>query len=878
MKKYVLPFLILLLASQGLSAQRLSAQKLKMEFKPGIMVEEFTPERSGIQRDLPAGYYERGLAAALEKAAKKSQSTSQSAAATQVIVTYETPPPANVKQVFEQAASIWASVLASDVPIRISVRWRSLASGVLGSAGAYTSVRNFVGANRLNTWYPIALAEKMAHENLNGNNPDILATFNSDFPDWYIAIDGFPTTKQIDLYSVVLHEMGHGLGFIGQVNVNGTEAGYGAPGIFDQFMVNTAGVSLMDTVKFKNPSTTLKTQLSSNSLFLTSPSILRNNNGEKAKLYAPTTFNEGSSIYHVDQAKYKVGDPNALMTPQIARGETTREVGPIVTSAFGDFGWYSSNIIATEYDDTEDETKDKLFTAKVYSDTIWKESSLKLMMAIDSSPLQNSILQAKSMPLTKSGNTFTYTMPKTTKGVIRYYWMAEEMSGKKFVTPAEAPVIANTRIGSYYQFTIGQDTVKPVVIYSNPLKYVFTSQTTLPLPTLLAGDNIGIDTVYMEYSINGGAETRQGFKKSLTETYGYTAAFNFLAGQLKANDIIKYRIFVKDKAKTANVVNLPSTGFYEFVVLALGTSVKTYVQNFDQSPSADFYLKGFKFTQPNGFSSVGLHSNHPYADGIEESYDGAGGSDTFTNNDAVLLKPITVRSDTAKMTFDEVVLVEPGEAGESFLNTDGTVNRSFFDYVTVQGSNDGGKNWYNFVYGWDSNTYSVWLNAWNSGVDNEGNSTGIGTSALVKKREIDLLASGKFKGGDQVLIRFRLHADVGAHGWGWAIDNLNIQGASAPVVQTVLAMEPNEVLKDLRISPNPTTGKVKVEWPIHGGESELTLSLSDLTGRNVFTKRFNLEGTLFSHELNVEGMALGNYMIQVQVGDKFVNRRIVLIK
>jgi len=47
---------------------------------------------------------------------------------------------------------------------------------------------------------------------------------------------------------------------------------------------------------------------------------------------------------------------------------------------------YSSNIIATEYDDTEDETKDKLFTAKVYSDTIWKESSLKLMMAIRFEP------------------------------------------------------------------------------------------------------------------------------------------------------------------------------------------------------------------------------------------------------------------------------------------------------------------------------------------------------------------------------------------------------------------------------------------------------------------------------------------------------------
>ena len=98
------------------------------------------------------------------------------------------------------------------------------------------------------------------------------------------------------------------------------------------------------------------------------------------------------------------------------------------------------------------------------------------------------------------------------------------------------------------------------------------------------------------------------------------------------------------------------------------------------------------------------------------------------------------------------------------------------------------------------------------------------------------------------------------------------------MVQTVLAMEPNEVFKELRISPNPTHGKVKLEWPIQSSEKELTLSLSDLTGRKVYSQRFVLEGALFNHELNLEGMAMGNYMIQVQVGDKFVNRRIVLIK
>jgi hypothetical protein len=182
-----------------------------------------------------------------------------------------------------------------------------------------------------------------------------------------------------------------------------------------------------------------------------------------------------------------------------------------------------------------------------------------------------------------------------------------------------------------------------------------------------------------------------------------------------------------------------------------------------------------------GFTTSALQTAHPYADGSEESYDGGNGTDRFTNSDAVLLKPIKLNAVKSIMSFDEIVLVEPGEAGEAFLNSDGTINRSFFDYVIVQGSNDGGLTWSNFTNGWDSNANSIWLNAWNSAVDNEGNSTATPTAALIRNREINLLSSGKFKSGDQVLIRFRLHADVGAHGWGWSVDNLKIQEPIIPV-------------------------------------------------------------------------------------------------
>ena len=846
------------------------AQKLAMEFKPGQIIEEYTPEKSGIHRELPAGYSERILEEARNRASRKVQSTLAANATTQVVVTYDTPPPADVKLVFDKAALVWANALKSDVPIQIFVQWRSLASGVLGSAGASTNVRNFVGANRLNTWYPIALAEKMAHKNLNGTDTDVVATFNSDFSDWYIGVDGVPKLNQIDLYSVVLHEFGHGLGFIGQVGLNddNTEGGYGFPGIFDQYMVNAEGLALMDTVLFKNPSTSLKAQVTTNALFLTSPTVLRTNSGERAKLYAPRTFSDGSSIYHVDQATYKVGDLNALMTPQIARGEITHDIGPIVSGAFADFGWYSSNIIGEQYNDTENTATDIVFSAKVYSDTLWNESSLKLMVAIN-----KSITLATAVPLTKTGsNTFLYTLPKTTgTSKVAYYWMANELSGKKFTTPAEAPLIAGTRFGSYFEFTIGADTVKPVVIYSNPLKYIFTSQTTVALPTLLASDNIGISAVFMEYSINGGAFIKQDFNKLAGTSFSYTNAFKFSEGQLKSGDQIRYRVVVNDAAKVTNSRIFPASGYYTFEVLGIQPTIKSYSQTFDSSPSADFYLKGFTIGQAVGFPTIALQTAHPYADGTEESYNGAGGTDMYTNSDAILLKPVTVKKDTTTIVFDEIVLVEPGDAGEPFLNSDRTVNRSFYDYVIVQASKDQGKTWFNLENGWDSNANASWLAIWNSSVDANGNSTATATSSLVKTRTLNILTSGVFAVGDNILIRFRLHADVGAHGWGWAIDNLRIQ---APKIDPILATEPLFGL--LKISPNPTDGQIHLEGALQANEKQVTVRMTDVLGRQVYHRVIDVDGVVLDTRLDVRYLKQGTYIIQVQAGDRVMNQRLVI--
>jgi hypothetical protein len=309
--------------------------------------------------------------------------------------------------------------------------------------------------------------------------------------------------------------------------------------------------------------------------------------------------------------------------------------------------------------------------------------------------------------------------------------------------------------------------------------------------------------------------------------------------------------------------------------LALADPVATYIQNFDTTPSADFFLKGFNLTQAAGFSSGALHSVHPYADGIEESYDGLGGTDKYTNSDAILLKPIKISADNPKITFDEIVLVEPGETGAAFLNADGTVNRSFFDYVIVQGSNDQGKTWYNFANGWDSNLNSAWLSKWNSASDTDGNSTATATSTLVKSHEIDMLASGKFSVNDQVIIRFRLHADVGAHGWGWAVDNLKIQ---APKVDPILAIEPSSIAKGLQISPNPSSGLLQVVYEQASDLNGIALRVIDLQGRQVFNQNYATQGNRFDQQVDLSYLGSGTYALQLQVQNQVVLKRFVIVK
>ncbi len=140
---------------------------------------------------------------------------------------------------FQRAADMWGALLDSPVEIRVQASFVSLSctadSATLGSTGAIHLVDDFAGAAFPHTWYVSALANKLAGHDLMPGDPntgadDIRSRFNSDIgkpsclagADWYYGLDDNHGAK-IDLVTVVLHELAHGLGFLTLVDDSGRE-------------------------------------------------------------------------------------------------------------------------------------------------------------------------------------------------------------------------------------------------------------------------------------------------------------------------------------------------------------------------------------------------------------------------------------------------------------------------------------------------------------------------------------------------------------------------------------------------------------------------------------------------------------------------------
>jgi len=250
---------------------------------------------------------------------------------------------------FQYAVNIWADIVVSAVPIRVDASFAAIGGNTLGQAGSNFLWRDFAGAPP-STFFVDAIADKLhgsdlcaVPANACAGEPDIVAEFNSVPPvPWYFGLDARPPAGTVDFVSVVLHELGHGLGFLGSGRISGGLGAWGLgspprPVSYDRYVRNGGGTPFISN---PTPSAAALADLTGNNLFFTSPVVADEGAAisAPARLYAPATFQSGSSYSHLEENTYN-GTINSLMTPQISQAEAQHNPGSIVREIFSDIGW-----------------------------------------------------------------------------------------------------------------------------------------------------------------------------------------------------------------------------------------------------------------------------------------------------------------------------------------------------------------------------------------------------------------------------------------------------------------------------------------------------------------------------------------------------------
>lgn len=750
--------------------------------------------------------------------------------------------PVLAQEAFEYAVSIWESIISSPIPIRVTAHWRELDEGVLGSCTPYSYYSSFAGALKPDVQYPVALAEKLHGDHLNyEENPDLIASFSSKVM-WYLKTDGMTPYGQYDFVTVVLHEIGHGLGFTGGAYSDTDEnKGYwdvGQPYYFDTFITNNVRQSIRDTNVYENGTNQLYKQFTNNSMYFRSPVVLNSNNNMAAKLYAPPEYDPGSSIYHLDEYTYDDTE-NSLMTPWVSDEQGVHDPGYLTEAIFSELGWQRTYIEHDTLTDTEDLHTPFEVKAKIFSDVEYQPETIKFHFF----DITNNVSSETSMNYDESTNEYSALIPAPgVESVFGYYITVTDELRQNFY-PGYPPE-------QIYTFFVGADSEKPEIVHK-PDETISINATTLKL-ACQAFDNIGINSVNASFKVNENDAGIVTLDNDSANHYSQILTFN--TGDFEANDIISYQIIAVDEAKNPNTGVYPSVeDYYEITVTEALTE---YLNAFDDN-EFDFTGNDFEITHPDGFDNNVLTSEYEEA-----------GEGNYIDYIAQLKYPIILRNDSAWMQFDEVVLVEPGEEGATFESD------NFYDYVIVEGSKDNGETWHEFEPGYDAGRYNAWKNHYNSRLF-YGESRAEGSKELFKRNSVNLYGyDNYFEGGDEILIRFRLHSDPYSVGWGWAIDSLKIQTGIYSVLSNIRQKPAFETQFD--VYPNPAKDMIHIKAVSNTPMKQAVVEFYTIDGRKIHTQSYHINAKEMQQKIDVSNFKSGLYIIKLQT-DKTVNSSKILL-
>ncbi|MCX6169618.1 MAG: T9SS type A sorting domain-containing protein [Ignavibacteriales bacterium] len=353
----------------------------------------------------------------------------------------------------------------------------------------------------------------------------------------------------------------------------------------------------------------------------------------------------------------------------------------------------------------------------------------------------------------------------------------------------------------------------------------------------------------VDKAINLSAKLRSGYDSTLVMIDGQKliklastsvkdTSFKFIPTTFGTKNIqlIAYKsgLIYKSSSRTLIVYNLKPT-------------TVRYSNNFEVD-DYDFAGNGFGISTPSqsGFTSQAINSLHPYAEATDYYYN--------------LLVPIKISwsPNLANIEYDDIAIVEPGD-DPNFGDP------NFYDYVVVEGSKDG-LNWIPLADGYDCRYNNSWKTLYDSPNVNP-------TAANYVQHKIDM--TKKFNNGDVIFIRFHLYSDEAAVGWGWAIDNLEIQPNASDVekentIPTAYSLSQNY--------PNPFNPETTIKFTLPK-RSKVKLEIFDTLGRVVSTLvNSDLDAGSYRYNWNASNFASGVYIYRLTANDFASSKKLMLVK
>jgi hypothetical protein len=273
---------------------------------------------------------------------------------------------------FQRAVDLWAEQLDSPVEIRISATFDPLdctsTTVTLGMAGPVSVFRDFAGAPQANTHYPSALADRLAGTDLAPDEDDIEATFNSRFgttcafpAGWYYGLDASPSGDDSDMVTVVLHELGHGFGFLSLVDVHNGSRFDNRNDVFITFLLDDRiGTPLSEMTNAQRRAAIIATthlRWFGDQVVSASGRLETGADADgQVEMYAPADPAAGSSISHWSDDLF----PNELMEPFFT--QPIHDVG-LAAEALADIGWSAPTVCQADCDGDGLVTINELITA-----------------------------------------------------------------------------------------------------------------------------------------------------------------------------------------------------------------------------------------------------------------------------------------------------------------------------------------------------------------------------------------------------------------------------------------------------------------------------------------------------------------------------------